>query len=115
MIIQIGHENFIEAEAVVAVLNSDTSAARRLRQAAQELNKLIDSTAGRKARSLIVLRSNQVVLSWLQPAAIKKRFDTLMRDLSKERQLWPPVCVGFRRTWARTFSHRETSGLSFTL
>ena len=86
MIIPIGHENFIEAEAVVAILNSDTSAARRLRQAAQELNKLIDSTGGRKARSLIVLRSNQAVLSSLQPAAIRKRFDTLMRDLNKERQ-----------------------------
>ena len=85
MIIPIGHENFIEAEAVVAILNSDSSAARRLRQAAKELNKLIDSTAGRKARSLIVLRSNQVVLSSLQAAAIKKRFDSLMRDLSKER------------------------------
>jgi len=86
MIIPIGHENFIEAEAVVAILNSDTSAARRLRQAAQELNKLIDSTGGRKARSLVVLRSNQVVLSSLQPTAIKKRFDTLMRDLNKEKQ-----------------------------
>jgi len=86
MIIPIGHENFIEAEAVVAILNSDSSAANRLRRAAQELNKLIDSTGGRKVRSLIVLRSNQVVLSSLQPAAIKKRFHTLMRDLSKDKQ-----------------------------
>ena len=86
MIIPIGHENFIEADAVVAILNSDTSAARRLKQAAQEMNKLIDSTGGRKARSLIVLRSNQVVVSSLQPAAIKKRLDTLMRDLNKEKQ-----------------------------
>ena len=86
MIIPIGHEDFIEAEAVVAIVNSDTSAARRLRQAAQELNKLIDSTGGRKARSLIVLRSNQVVLSSLQTAAIKKRFDALMRILNKHKE-----------------------------
>lgn len=86
MIIPIGHENYIEAEAVVAILNHDTSAARKLIKAAQAMNKLIDSTGGRRARSIIVLKSNQVVLSSLQATAIKKRLDTFRGMLSKDKQ-----------------------------
>ena len=89
MIIPIGHENFVGVEEAVVILNAENASARGLRQEAEKEGKLIDSTGGSKTRSVILLLSGQVVLSSLQSTAIKKKFDKLMRVLSKEKQDLP--------------------------
>ena len=86
MIISIGHQNFIDTGEVLVILNEDNRWARGLRQEAEKEGKLIDSTCGRKTRSVIVVRSNHVVLSSLEPAAIKKRFDRIMKILDRDKK-----------------------------
>lgn len=86
MMIPIGRENYIEGEEVVAILRPDSSPARSLRQKAEQSDRLINATNGRKARSLIVMRSNHVVLSLLQPRAVVRRFDRLNGPVRKNRR-----------------------------
>ena len=86
MIISIGHENFVAAEKVLFIQRLDSAPAKAFKQVAEQSGMLINATSGRKARSMIVMRSNHVVLSALEVEAIKKRFDRLMKMLDKSRQ-----------------------------
>jgi len=86
VIIPIGHENFVAVEEVVAIQRLDSAPARAYKQDAEQSGRLINATNGRKARSMIVMKSNHVVLSSLDPTAIKKRFDRLMNMLDQSRQ-----------------------------
>ena len=74
MIIPIGHENFVESNVIVAILRPESAPARKLRHGAHESGMLINATSGRKARSIIVLKSNHIILSTLQPETLKMRF-----------------------------------------
>jgi regulator of extracellular matrix RemA (YlzA/DUF370 family) len=74
MIIPIGHKNYIESDSIVAILRPDSAPAKILRHSANESGKLINATSGRKARSVIVLKTNHVVLSALQPETLEKKF-----------------------------------------
>jgi hypothetical protein len=85
MIIPIGHENFVAVEEVVLIQRLDSAPAISFKQAAEQSGRLINATSGRKARSMIVMRSNHVVLSSLEVEAIKKRFDRLMKMLDTSR------------------------------
>ena len=68
------------------ILRPDTLLAMAFQQKAEQSCSSINATCGRKARSIIVMRSNHVVLSSLGVEAIKKRFDRLLRMLHKSRQ-----------------------------
>ena len=85
MIIPIGHENFVAAEEVLFIQRLDSAPARAFKQVAEQSGMLINATSGRKARSMIVMRSKHVVLSSLEVEAIKKRFDRLTKMLDKSR------------------------------
>ena len=68
------------------ILRPDTLLAMAFQQKAEQSCSSINATCGRKARSIIVMRSNHVVLSSLGVEAIKKRFDRLVKMLDKSRQ-----------------------------
>ena len=83
MIVPIGHANFIQTEKVVAVLSMSSLQGRRLRDMAEKSGVLINATSGRMARSIILLTSNHMVLSSLQPEAIKRRFRAFTKAVNK--------------------------------
>lgn len=62
MMISIGRENFMESESIVVILRPDSAPAKKLGWGADEAGMLINVTNGRKARSIIVLDSNHIVL-----------------------------------------------------
>jgi len=84
MMIPIGYENFVDSDSIVVVLSTDSAPAMRLRRGAKESRRLINATSGRKARSLIVMKSNHIILSALQPETIKSR---LKQAIPKERDM----------------------------
>ncbi len=47
---------------------------KRLREDARNEGRLIDTTQGRKTRSILVTDSNHVILSSIQPDTISQRF-----------------------------------------
>lgn len=72
-LINIGFGNYVVGDRVVGIINPSSSPMRRLREDARGEGRLIDATQGRKTRSIIVMDSNHVILSSIQPETIRLR------------------------------------------
>jgi len=72
--INVGFGNAVLASRVLAVVNPKSSPMKKLREEAKEQKRLIDVTEGRRTRSIIILDSNHVLLSSVQPETITLRF-----------------------------------------
>lgn len=72
--INVGFGNAVLASRVLAVVNPKSSPMKKLREEAKEQKRLIDVTEGRRTRSIIILDSNHVLLSSVQPETITQRF-----------------------------------------
>ena len=76
-LLNVGFDNAVSAERVVAILSADPAPIKRLREAANRHQKLIDATNGRRTRTVIVTDSDHVVLSSLQPETVAQRLMAL--------------------------------------
>jgi hypothetical protein len=74
ILLNIGFGNVVVASRVVAVITASSAPIKRLKDLAQEQNRLVDATQGRRTRSIIVTDSNHVVLSAIQAETIAQRF-----------------------------------------
>ena len=72
--INVGFGNAVLASRVLAVVNPKSSPMKKMREEAKEQKRLIDVTEGRRTRSIIILDSNHIVLSSVQPETITMRF-----------------------------------------
>ncbi len=77
ILINIGFGNAVAAGRVIAVITPASASGKRLRDEAKENNYLIDATHGRKTRAIIIMDSNHIILSAMQPETISNR---LMND-----------------------------------
>ncbi len=68
--ISIGYGNFIAQPRLIAVVTSDSAPARRLVQDARDRFALIDATGGKKTRSVLIMDSDHVVLSAIEPESL---------------------------------------------
>jgi len=75
-LINIGFGNAVVAERVIAVIAPSSASGKRIRDDAKDNNVLIDATHGRKTRAVIVMDSNHIVLSAMQPETISARLTT---------------------------------------
>lgn len=75
--VNVGFNNIVAAERIIAVVSAEPSPIRRLREAAGRHQKLIDATNGRRTRTVIVTDSDHVVLSSLQPETVAQRLAEL--------------------------------------
>jgi hypothetical protein len=73
-LVNIGFGNVISSERVIAVIGSESAPIKRIISEAREDNRLIDATFGRRTRSVIVMDSDHVILSPVQPETIAERF-----------------------------------------
>jgi regulator of extracellular matrix RemA (YlzA/DUF370 family) len=76
-LLNIGFGNTVMVERIVAVINTGSSPARKLKEAAKSEGKLIDVTEGRRTRSILVMDSNHVILSSVQPDTIGQRLQAM--------------------------------------
>ena len=72
-LVNVGFDNVVAAQRVIAVVSADPSPIKRLREAATRHQKLVDATNGRRTRTVIITDSDHVVLSSLQPATVAER------------------------------------------
>lgn len=79
-LINIGFGNAVVAERVVVVITPASASGKRLRDEAKDNNLLIDATHGRKTRAIIVMDSNHVILSAMQPETIANRLTNLENE-----------------------------------
>ncbi|MDD3540567.1 MAG: DUF370 domain-containing protein, partial [Eubacteriales bacterium] len=65
--------NFVARSRLIAVVTSDSAPSRRLIQDARERFALIDATGWKKTRSILVMDSDHVVLSSIDPESLPLR------------------------------------------
>jgi hypothetical protein len=72
-LINIGFNNQIAADRILAIIIPDAAPTRRMILAARKAEKLIDASYGRKTRSVLVMDNGFVVLSSVQPETLVAR------------------------------------------
>lgn len=72
-LVNVGFGNLVNTQKIAAVVNPDAAPVKRLVQNAREQQKIIDATQGRRTKSVIILETEQVVLSAVQPDTIARR------------------------------------------
>ena len=72
-LLNVGYGNLVAAPRVVAIVAPNASPMRRLRHEAAERGKLIDATEGRRTRSIVILDSDHVVPSAINPETLAAR------------------------------------------
>ena len=72
-LINIGFGNIVVAGRVIAVVSPDSAPIKRIIQEARDSERLIDASYGRRTRSVVIMDSDHVVLSAVQPETIAHR------------------------------------------
>ena len=72
-LVNIGYGNMISAERIVAIVSPDAAPVKRLVQNAREKGMLIDASCGRKTKAVLIMDSDHVVLSAVQPETVAHR------------------------------------------
>ncbi len=80
-LVNIGYGNLVSQTRIVAVINPDSAPVRRLVQDARDTARLVDATAGRRTRSVLVMDTGQVLLSAVQPETIAGRLESTARNV----------------------------------
>jgi len=73
-LLNIGYGNLVVSSRVVAIVTPGAAPMKRLRDEAAKRNKLVDSTQGRRTRSIIITDDDHVILSAINPETIASRF-----------------------------------------
>ena len=73
-LINIGFGNMVSANRLVAIVSPESAPIKRIVQDSRERGALIDATCGRKTRTVLIMDSDHVVLSALQPETVSNRF-----------------------------------------
>ena len=73
--INIGFGNLVSVQRLIAVVSPDSAPVKRLVQESRDRGMLIDATYGRKTASVLIMDSDHVVLSPLQPETVAGRMD----------------------------------------
>ena len=72
-LINIGFGNMVSANRLIAIVSPESAPIKRIVQDSKERGVLIDATCGRKTRTVIIMESDHVVLSALQPETVANR------------------------------------------
>lgn len=85
-LLNIGFGSTIVAEQVIAILTPNSAPMRRLKDEAKEEKRLIDATHGRRTRSIIITKTNHIILSAMQAETISQRFSALKQKKKEKEQ-----------------------------
>ena len=83
-LINIGFGNLVSADRLVAVVGPDSAPIKRMVQEARDRGVLIDATYGRRTRAVLIMDSDHIVLSALQPETVAGRLGGKDADLPAE-------------------------------
>ncbi|MBE6847553.1 MAG: DUF370 domain-containing protein [Oscillospiraceae bacterium] len=72
-LINIGFGNMISSSRLVTIVSPESAPIKRIIQDARDRGRLIDATYGRRTRAVIVMDSDHVILSAIQPETIGAR------------------------------------------
>ena len=73
-LINIGFGNMVSAGRLIAIVSPESAPIKRIVQDAKDRGSLIDATYGRRTRAVLIMDSDHVVLSAVQPETVAGRF-----------------------------------------
>jgi extracellular matrix regulatory protein A len=74
-LINIGFGNIVSANRIISIVSPESAPIKRLIQDARDRGTLIDATYGRRTRAVIIMDSDHVILSAVQPETVAQRLD----------------------------------------
>ena len=80
-LVNIGFGNVVSANKIVSIVSPEAAPIKRLVQEAKDEKRAIDATCGRRTRAVLIMDSEHVILSAVQPETIAARLD---KDINKE-------------------------------
>ena len=72
-LINIGFGNIVSAGRVIAIVSPESAPIKRIISDARDRGMLVDATYGRRTRAVVIMDSDHVVLSAIQPETIAGR------------------------------------------
>lgn len=75
-LINIGFGNIVSANRIISIVSPESAPIKRIIQEARDRQMLIDATYGRRTRAVIVMDSDHVILSAVQPETVAHRLQT---------------------------------------
>ena len=83
-LINIGFGNMVSASRLIAIVSPESAPIKRMIQEARERGVLIDATYGRRTRAVLVMDSDHVILSAVQPETVAHRLFNVLRQMDEE-------------------------------
>jgi len=74
-LINIGFGNMVSSARLIAIVSPESAPIKRIIQEAKEKGTIIDATYGRRTRAVIIMDSDHVILSAVQPETVAGRLD----------------------------------------
>lgn len=72
-LLNIGFGNIVSANRIISIVSPESAPIKRMIQDAREKATLIDATYGRRTRAVIIMDSEHVILSAVQPETVAHR------------------------------------------
>jgi len=72
-LINIGFGNIVSANRIISIVSPESAPIKRIIQEARDRGMLIDATYGRRTRAVIIVDSDHVILSAVQPETVAHR------------------------------------------
>ncbi len=82
--VNVGFGSMVSSERLIAIIGPDSAPVKRMIQEARDSGSLIDATYGRRTRAVLVMDSDHIVLSALQPETVSARMSGKETDNSEE-------------------------------
>ena len=79
-LINIGFGNMVSANRLIAIVSPESAPIKRIVQEARDKGSLIDATYGRRTRAVIIMDSDHVILSAVQPETVANRLSDDVED-----------------------------------
>ena len=85
-LINIGFGNMVSAGRLIAVVSPESAPIKRMVQEARDRGVLIDATFGRRTRAVLIMDSDHIVLSALQPETVAGRLGGRLVPTAEEEE-----------------------------
>lgn len=72
-LINIGFGNIVSANRLISIVSPESAPIKRLVQDARDRGMVIDATYGRRTRAVLIMDSDHVILSAVQPETVAHR------------------------------------------
>ena len=85
-LINIGFGNMVSSARLIAIVSPESAPIKRIVQDAREQGRLIDATYGRRTRAVVVMDSDHVILSAVQPETVAARLNDNEEEQAQDEE-----------------------------